>query len=67
MKLELIDVDGAYRSFSTLRIKWDDGSQETHNDSGEPEDNMFSRDWDWVPGAIERAYAEGLLAGRDSK
>jgi hypothetical protein len=43
-------------------------------DGGEPEDNRFSRDWNWVAGMIEKAYAlgrndvhqqafDGLMAG----
>ena len=28
-------------------------------DCGEPEDNTFDRDWNWVSGAIEQAYKLG--------
>lgn len=30
-----------------------------HSDGGEPEDNSFTRDWSWVKGVIEKAYAQG--------
>ena len=29
-------------------------------DGGEPEDNSFVRDWNWVPGIIEKAYKLGI-------
>lgn len=35
-----------------------------YTDGGEPEDQLFCRDWDWVPGEIERAYQLGLSDGR---
>ena len=63
MKLELKDIGGRYTSYTSLAIIWDDGTMEQHSDNGEPEDNTFSRDWGWVPGAIERAYADGLALG----
>ena len=36
-----------------------------HYDGGEPEDNTFYRDWNWVPGAIENAYKLGVQDGKD--
>lgn len=33
-------------------------------DRMEPEDNLFYRDWKWVPDAIREAYAYGLEDGR---
>jgi len=30
------------------------------SDGGEPEDQTFGRDWDWVSTAIEKAYKLGL-------
>ena len=36
-------------------------------DGGEPEDNTFVRDWNWVPGMIERAYKLGLKDGMNKE
>ena len=33
-------------------------------DGGEPEDNTFARDWDWVAGALHRAYSLGVTHGK---
>jgi hypothetical protein len=37
---------------------------EVYRDAGEPEDNLFRRDWSWVEGAISRAYEQGRLDTR---
>jgi hypothetical protein len=34
-------------------------------DGGEPEDQIFVRDWAWVEGAILKAYELGVKDGRD--
>lgn len=33
---------------------------ERHCDGGEPEDNSFMRDWNWIAEAIETAYNLGV-------
>lgn len=59
------DVENSYgRSFSELTITWDNGDVEVHQDSGEPEDNTFGRDWSWVFDALQRAYDDGVAKGR---
>jgi len=35
----------------------------THYDGGEPEDQSFGRDWNWVPSMIEKAYKLGREDG----
>lgn len=35
----------------------------SESDGGEPEDNSFSRDWNWVGSAIEEAYQYGFKDG----
>ena len=47
---------------SELIIEDDNGTRE-HWDGGEPEDNTFGRDWNWVPQELERAYKQGLKDG----
>jgi len=32
-------------------------------DGGEPEDNTLYRDWSWIAGALNDAYAQGLSHG----
>lgn len=39
----------------------------TASDFGEPEDNSFYRDWDWVKPALEEAYRLGVEDGRSGK
>ena len=48
----------------TLRVIRDGEVVLEESDRGEPEDQSFYRDWGWVPGAIERAYAYGVEDGR---
>ena len=36
-----------------------------HFEGGEPEDNLFCRDYSWVAGAIEDAYKRGVTDGED--
>jgi hypothetical protein len=33
------------------------------SDGGEPEDNSFDRDWNWVPEALEKMYQLGKSDG----
>jgi hypothetical protein len=35
-------------------------------DGGEPEDQTLTRDWAWVAGALNDAYAAGVLDGIDA-
>lgn len=34
-------------------------------DHGEPEDNVFWRDWKWVETELNKAYEAGLAKGRE--
>jgi hypothetical protein len=47
-----------------LEIVVDDAVIERHWDHGEPEDNMFCRDWAWVPTALEDAFKRGAEYGQ---
>lgn len=53
------DEDG-YDARQVLRVIHHGKVLEEHYDGGEPEDNSFTRDWSWVPAAIEKAYALGV-------
>lgn len=37
------------------------------SDGGEPEDQTFSRDWAWVPRALNEAFQLGLVKGSNDK
>ena len=60
--IERIDDDG-YQFTTSLVITWDNGDEQIEMDGGEPEDNTFGRDWKWIRPTIEKAYAQGLIAG----
>lgn len=47
----------------TAMIITDDGGTREHWDGGEPEDNLFYRDWGWVQKELNRAYSQGLIDG----
>ena len=52
MKYELRDIGRLYRIN-------DDGTERyMGRDSGQPEDNTFARDWDWVPVELNHLAAE---------
>lgn len=53
------DQDGR----SVLTVYADGKFIEEHSDGGEPEDNSFGRDWEWIKPALERAYEIGLNHG----
>lgn len=42
----------------------DDSGTRNHWDYGEPEDNSFNRDWDWVADELRAAYAQGKRDGQ---
>ncbi len=51
-----IDDDGYYRNL--MIIKDSHGDRE-YRDGGEPEDNSFVRDWEWVKDELFKAYEQG--------
>ena len=57
-KVEVESDDGnGYRSMMVIT---DDSGKREHWDGGEPEDNSFGRDWDWVEVELMKAYQQGL-------
>ena len=50
---------------TTLRITVDDKVVFEETDGGEPEDNSFMRDWNWIAGEIINAYRLGMEHGKD--
>lgn len=51
--------DDPYDYSTTLVIEDDDGKRE-YWDGGEPEDQTFHRDWDWVADELIKAYHQGV-------
>jgi hypothetical protein len=60
-EVSLVDVDGG--PGQELRVARSGETIRSETDLGEPEDNMFYRDWKWVPDALREAYAFGLADG----
>lgn len=63
---ELYEMDQIDSHNKMLVIK-DDISERYYMDGGEPEDNLFNRDWYWVIIELDRAYLQGLKDGQDNK
>lgn len=59
------DDDGDCRTF--LVVKHNGVEVIRALDGGEPEDQLFCRNWSWVKDAIERAYRLGQEDGPDGK
>ncbi|MBW2621303.1 MAG: hypothetical protein JRD68_00225 [Deltaproteobacteria bacterium] len=66
LEVKLEADDNGYRSVTTMRIYHNGTLVISESDGGEPEDNSFGRDWNWVPGAIQQAYDLGLKDGLES-
>lgn len=55
-----VDEDGNKdENYRNMLVITDDSGRRDHWDGGEPEDNSFIRDWSWVKGELEKAYAQG--------
>lgn len=64
-EVTLTDEDGGrFECRQVLRIVRNGTIILEQSDGGEPEDQSFYRDWDWVPYAINKAYALGLEDGQ---
>lgn len=58
------DQESKWEHRTILLIEHNGEVIEEFYDGGEPEDNSFYRDWNWVAGMIERAYKLGLEDGK---
>jgi hypothetical protein len=55
-----VTSDGSkYEENEILHIFHDDEEIAHYRDGGEPEDNLYCRDWNWVSFALEEAYRFG--------
>lgn len=60
MPLKIEIVDNEERGHGNILKVWhDDNLLREEYDNGEPEDNSFYRDWNWVIEALEEAYEAG--------
>jgi hypothetical protein len=59
----LVGIDALEYGFSIFRQGADGTIQLIGSDGGEPEDQTLTRDWSWVVGALNEAYAQGITDG----
>ena len=59
-KVELVLEEGKWDERYVMKIIHNGEVIDEYYDGGEPEDNSFVRDWNWVPGVIEEAYRLGF-------
>ena len=65
LKVEVIESNRDKYDYPSELVVTHDGKEiSRHSDCGEPEDNTFNRDWDWIVGEILGAYRLGLQDGR---
>jgi hypothetical protein len=61
----MLDNDNDYGDGrGVLVIEYNGKVLEHHTDNGEPEDNTFYRDYDWIDTAINTAYEMGVEDGK---
>jgi hypothetical protein len=61
LKVESVETDWDFRT--VMKVYHKGKLIAEHSDGGEPEDNSFGRDWNWVPGLIEKVYFLGVRDG----
>ncbi len=64
LEIKMNTDEDSYNYRTTMEIYHDGTLVRSESDGGEPEDNSFGRDWDWVPGAIQEAYDLGVKDGK---
>lgn len=57
------EVDNGYDTRTYLQIHYNGKLIQEECDGGEPEDNSFDRDWNWVAKALVEAYNLGYKDG----
>ena len=60
VRVEPVENDYNYRSRLTIT---DSSGERDYWDGGEPEDNSFNRDWNWVEGELRAADEQGKRDG----
>jgi hypothetical protein len=55
--------DDSYEYYTTMKVFHKGILIASESDGGEPEDNSFGRDWNFVPGLVEKAYLLGVTDG----
>ena len=65
LKVILELEDNKWQDRYVMKVIYNGEIIEEYYDGGEPEDNSFVRDWNWVPGMIEKAYKLGIEDGKN--
>lgn len=60
------EVPNFLRENSILVMTYNDKIVLFKSDGGEPEDQTLFRNWDWVSGAIQKAYELGRLSVKEN-
>ena len=60
------DEDGVHE-YRNMVVITDDRGKRDYWDYGEPEDNSFNRDWQWVADELRNAYEQGKKDGKTSQ
>jgi hypothetical protein len=63
LEVKMKTEHNGYEYTTTMEIYYDGALVRSESDGGEPEDNSFGRDWNWVPEAIREAYDYGRKDG----
>ncbi len=59
LEIKMVQNDDITRACETLQMWYNGELIGEWSDGGEPEDQLFCRDWNWVAGALEKAYELG--------
>ncbi|MCK5605015.1 hypothetical protein KAR91_24205 [Candidatus Pacearchaeota archaeon] len=65
-EVRMTDLSDGYEPREKLEIYHNDECIQTEYDGGEPEDNSFCRDWNWVQFALQEAYDLGVEDGKST-
>lgn len=60
---DAVDESGTRHDYRNMLVITDDKGKRDYWDYGEPEDNSFHRDWDWVADELRNAYEQGKRDG----
>lgn len=59
-EVKMTDLSDGYELREMLEIYHNGKCILTEYDGGEPEDNSFARDWNWIQFALQEAYKLGV-------
>ena len=65
LEVEMKEVEDSWNGDSIMTVTHNGKVIAEERDGGEPEDNSFNRDWNFVPFLIEKAYKLGVKDGKE--